>query len=66
MTSYPLEKRGPGRLRRSLSYAWWHAEFGADMAAETGLNERTVHYIRMHHRPDSPELAALHLVDEAS
>ena len=52
--------------RRALSYAWWHAEVGADLAAGAGLSERAVHYIRMHHRPDCPELAELHLVDEAS
>jgi hypothetical protein len=59
----------PQRLlhwRSILGSAWWHAEIGADMAARAGLSERTVHYIRMHHRPDSPELTELHLVDEVS
>jgi hypothetical protein len=66
LTAYPVEKsRLPG-WRCALSYAWWHAEVGADLAAEVGLSERTVYYIRMHHRPDSPELAELHLVDEVS
>ncbi|MGH2509456.1 MAG: hypothetical protein ACRDHZ_18925 [Ktedonobacteraceae bacterium] len=63
---YPARELPLSRWRRALSYAWWHAEFGADLAAEIGLNARTVHYIRMHHQPDSPELAELHLVDEAS
>lgn len=66
LTSYPVETRRLPRWRRSLSYAWWHAEVGADLAAAAGLSERAVHYIRMHHRPDGPELAALHIVDEAS
>ena len=66
LTAYPVESRPLPRWRRSLSYAWWHAEIGADLAAGAGLSERAVHYIRMHHRPDSPELAELHLVDEAS
>jgi hypothetical protein len=66
LTAYPVEgSRLPG-WRRALSYAWWHAEVGADLAADAGVNARVVHYIRMHHRPDSPELAELHLVDEAS
>lgn len=66
LTAYPVEgSRLPG-WRRALSYAWWHAEVGADLAAGAGLSTRAVHYIRMHHRPDSPELAELHLVDEAS
>lgn len=63
---YPAEDRRLSRWRRALSYAWWHAEVGADLAAGAGLSAQTVHYIRMHHRPDSPELAELHLVDEAS
>jgi hypothetical protein len=66
LTAYPVEGRRLPNWRQALSYAWWHAEVGADLAAETGLSERAVHYIRMHHRPDSPELAELHLVDEAS
>lgn len=63
---YPLEESRLPAWRRALSYAWWHAEIGADLAERAGLSPRTVHYIRMHHRPDSPELAELHLVDEAS
>lgn len=66
LTAYPVEEGDLPAWRRALSYAWWHAEVGADLAAQTGLNARVVHYIRMHHRPDSPELAELHQVDEAS
>lgn len=66
LTAYPVEESRLPSWRRALSYAWWHAEVGADLAAGSGLNTRVVHYIRMHHRPDSPELAELHLVDEAS
>jgi len=66
LTAYPIEGSSLPGWRRALSYAWWHAEVGADLAANAGLSTRAVHYIRMHHRPDSPELAELHLVDEAS
>lgn len=66
LTVYPLEGKRLPRWRRALSYAWWHADVGADLAAGAGLSERAVHYIRMHHHPDCPELAELHLVDEAS
>lgn len=66
LTVYPVEaNRVPG-WRLALSYAWWHAEVGADLAAGAGLSERAIHYIRMHHQPDSPELLELHFVDEAS
>ena len=51
--------------RRSLGYAWWHAEIGANMAAAAGLSERAVLFIRTHHQPNGPA-AALHSVDEAS
>ena len=51
--------------RRALSYAWWHAEIGADLAADAGLSERAVLYIRTHHDPHGPA-AALHRVDEVS
>jgi hypothetical protein len=51
--------------RRALSYAWWHAEIGADLAADAGLSERAVLYIRTHHEPHGPA-AALHRVDEVS
>jgi hypothetical protein len=51
--------------RRALGYAWWHAEIGAEMAAEAGLSERAVLYIRTHQQPDGPA-AELHIVDEAS
>ncbi len=66
LTIYPVERKRLARWRRALSYAWWHAEVGADLAAGAGLSERAVRYIRLHHRPDCPELAELHLVDEAS
>ena len=66
LTAYPVEGSHLPGWRRALSYAWWHAKVGADLAEQAGLSERAVHYIRMHHRPDSPELAELHLVDEAS
>ncbi len=51
--------------RRALSYAWWHAEVGADLAAEAGLSERAVLYIRTHHEPNGPAVA-LHCIDEVS
>ena len=51
--------------RRSLGYAWWHADIGAELAAAAGLSERAVLYIRTHHQPDGPA-AALHNVDKAS
>lgn len=53
------------RWRRSLGYAWWHADIGADLAASAGLSERAVLYIRTHHQPNGPA-AELHIVDEAS
>lgn len=51
--------------RCKLSYAWWHAEVGADLAAAAGLSERAVLYIRAHHQATGPA-AELHLVDEVS
>jgi hypothetical protein len=51
--------------RRSLSYAWLHAEVGAKLAAAAGLSERAVLYIRTHHQLNGPA-AELHLVDEIS
>ncbi len=51
--------------QRALSYAWWHADVGADLAARAGLSERTVLYIRTHHQPHGPA-AQLHRVDEVS
>jgi hypothetical protein len=53
------------RWRRSLSYAWWHADVGADLAQAAGLSPRAVLYIRTHHQPDGPA-ALLHEVDEVS
>ncbi len=51
--------------RRALSYAWWHAEVGAHLAADAGLSERAVLYIRTHHESHGPA-AKLHCVDEVS
>ena len=51
--------------RRALGYAWWHAEYGAELAVGAGLSERAVLYIRTHHQPDGPA-AELHSVDEVS
>ncbi len=63
---YPHEDDGKrAAWRRSLGYAWFHAEVGAKLAAAAGLSERTVLYIRTHHQPDGPA-AALHEVDEVS
>ena len=53
------------RWRQALGYAWWHAEIGADMAAQVGLSERSVLYIRTHHQANGPA-AELHRVDEVS
>lgn len=53
------------RWRRQLSYAWWHAEFGAELAAAAGLSERAVLYIRTHHEANGPA-SELYLVDEVS
>jgi hypothetical protein len=57
-------QRIPG-WRCALSYAWWHADVGADLAASAGLSERAVLYIRTHHQSDGPA-ALLHEVDEVS
>ncbi|MEO8973441.1 MAG: hypothetical protein ABI406_17785 [Ktedonobacteraceae bacterium] len=57
--------KGKARWRRSLGYAWWHAEYGAKLAAAAGLSERAVLYIRTHHQPEGPA-AELHSVDEVS
>ena len=51
--------------RRALSYAWWHADVGADLPAAAGLSEQAILYIRTHHQPDGPA-ALLHEVDEVS
>ncbi|HTI15280.1 MAG TPA: hypothetical protein VL461_12060 [Dictyobacter sp.] len=53
------------RWRQALSYAWYHADVGADLAREAGLSERAVLYIRTHHQPDGPA-SLLHEVDEVS
>jgi hypothetical protein len=60
-----LPSQGTPHWRRSLSYAWWHAEVGAELAAAAGLSEQAVLYIRTHHQPNGPA-AALHAVDEES
>jgi hypothetical protein len=63
LAAYP--RAGQPRWRRSLGYAWWHAEIGADLAAEAGLSKLAVLYIRTHHQANGPA-AELHLIDEAS
>lgn len=55
----------PTGWRRSLSNAWYHAEVGAELAANAGLTEQAVLYIRTHHQPHGPA-AELHEVDEVS
>jgi hypothetical protein len=65
LTVYPGRGTKLPRWRRSLSYAWWHAEVGAELAGEAGLSERAVLFIRTHHQPDGPA-AELHAVDEES
>ena len=51
--------------RRALSYAWYHAEVGAELAAAAGLSQRAVLYIRTHHQANGPA-AELHKIDEVS
>ena len=63
LAAYP--RAGQPRWRRSLGYAWWHADIGADLAAQASLSQRAVLYIRTHHQAHGPA-AELHLVDEAS
>ncbi len=53
------------RWRRSLGYAWWHAEVGAELAAQAWVPERVLLYIRTHHQPHGPA-TALHAIDEVS
>ena len=60
-----FERQRISSWRRALSYAWWHADVGADLAATAGLSERVVLYIRTHHQPTGPA-ALLHEVDEVS
>jgi hypothetical protein len=60
-----FEKQRIPQWRRALSYAWWHADVGADLATNAGLSEQAVLYIRTHHQPDGPA-ALLHKVDEVS
>jgi hypothetical protein len=62
---YPHENMPYPGWRRSLSYAWYHAGVGADLAAAAGLSEQSVLYIRTHHQSHGPA-AELHLVDEDS
>ena len=65
LTVYPHRDSELPRWRRGLSYAWYHADVGADLAAQAGLSERAVLYIRTHHQPRGPA-RALHEVDEVS
>ena len=51
--------------RRTLSYAWWHADVGANLCEAVGLSKQTVLYIRTHHQAHGPA-AALHAVDDVS
>lgn len=51
--------------QQALSHAWWHADIGADLAAQAGLSARAVLYIRTHHQSDGPA-GVLHRVDEVS
>jgi hypothetical protein len=60
-----LEQDQGHSWRRSLSYAWYHAEVGARLASAVGLSERAVLYIQTHHQPHGPA-AELYLVDEVS
>ncbi len=62
---YLLGERIVPAWQRALSYAWWHAEIGAELAASAGLSERAVLYIRTHHQPHGPA-AELHIVDKVS
>ena len=50
--------------RRPFYYAWRHADVGADLAAATGVSQRTALLIRTHHLPNGPA-AELHAVDDA-
>jgi hypothetical protein len=63
-TRRPLADAYP-RWQRALSYAWYHAEVGAQLASAAGLSQRAVLYIRTHHQPHGPA-ALLHEVDEVS
>lgn len=65
VTVYPHEGRPLPRWRRALSYSWYHAEVGAELAAQAGLSERAVLYIRTHHQSQGPA-RELHAVDEVS
>ncbi len=60
---YPQKGMACPQWRRSLGYAWHHADIGADLAAAVGLSERTVLYIRTHYQPNGPA-AELHMADE--
>jgi hypothetical protein len=64
LTVYPSIGKKIPAWQQSLSNAWWHADIGANLAAEAGLSEESVLFIRTHHQPDGPA-AELHLVDEA-
>ena len=60
-----LEQGDGASWQRALSYAWWHAEVGAKLAAEAGLSEQATLYIRTHHQANGPA-ALLHQIDEES
>ena len=59
-----LARDNPSWWRRPFYASWQHAAIGADLAAATGLSERTVLLIRTHHQPHGPA-AELHAVDDA-
>jgi hypothetical protein len=65
ITPSAFEKQRIPQWRRALSYAWWHADVGADLATNAGLSEQATLYIRTHHQSDGPA-ALLHEVDEVS
>lgn len=65
ITVYPSKGRPLPRWRRALGYAWYHAEVGAELAAQVGLSERAVLYIRTHHQSQGPA-RELHAIDEVS
>ncbi len=60
-----LEAATTARWRRAISYTWWHAEIGSQLAASVGLSEQVVLYIRTHHQAHGPA-ALLHKIDEES
>ncbi|QBD80060.1 hypothetical protein EPA93_30390 [Ktedonosporobacter rubrisoli] len=65
ISPYEFGERIIPRWQRALSYAWWHAEIGANLASAAGLSQQAALYIRTHHEAHGPA-AALHAVDEVS